>query len=82
MSNYCVACYNNEVYIILSCQLYIIIAVSWLKTHRNYDSIASLLVSLHRLSTPQKRNVFIFILNKFGKTIRNSTISLIEQLLH
>ena len=54
------------------------------KTHQNLIMLASLLISLHRSSTLQRPSVFIrFILKtKFGETISNSTITLIERLLH
>jgi len=45
--------------------------------------LASLVILLHRLSTPKRLSVFVrFIFNEFGEMISNSTITLIEQSLH
>ena len=70
------ACYNNAVYTISSYWLYIIIAVSWLQQISVLSSkpietlilLAYLLISLHRLSTPQRPSV--------GEVTSNSTITL------
>ena len=71
------ACYNNVV------KLSIAYNYKSSKPIENMVLLASLLISLHRSSTSQKPSVFIrFILNGFGKTIRNSTIILIEWSLH